>query len=80
MSKLLNQPQVQPLLSDEHFSVGGTLIEEWMSHKSFMRADDVTETLQLALEASGIDEAKVAHHPRLLSDNGSSYIAGELAE
>jgi transposase InsO family protein len=45
-----------------------------------MRADDVTETLQLALEASGIEEAEVAHRPRLLSDNGSSYIAGELAE
>jgi transposase InsO family protein len=32
-----------------------------------MRADDVTETLQLALEASGIEEAKVAHRPRLLT-------------
>jgi hypothetical protein len=25
----------QPLLSDEHFSVDGTLIEAWASHKSF---------------------------------------------
>ena len=29
MSKLLNQPAVTPLLSDEHFSVDGTLIEAW---------------------------------------------------
>jgi hypothetical protein len=29
MSKLLNHPQVKPLLSDEHFSVDGTLIEAW---------------------------------------------------
>lgn len=41
-----------------------------------MRADDVTATLELALEASGCDQAKVIHKPRLLSDNGSSYISG----
>ena len=44
-----------------------------------MRADDVTDTLKLALEASGCDSAEVVHKPRLLSDNGSSYIAGDLA-
>jgi len=43
-----------------------------------MRADDVTDTLELALEASGCDRATVRHMPRLLSDNGSSYIAGDL--
>ena len=45
-----------------------------------MRAQDVTETLALALEASGLDQVAVAQRPRLLSDNGSSYISGELAE
>ncbi|MDP7489792.1 MAG: IS3 family transposase, partial [Arenicellales bacterium] len=45
-----------------------------------MRADDVTETLDLALKASGCDRAEVVHKPRLLSDNGSSYISGDLAE
>ncbi len=35
MAKLLEQPEVKPLLSDEHFSVDGTLIEAWASHKSF---------------------------------------------
>lgn len=35
MTKLLDHPQVKPLLSDEHFSVDGTLIEAWASHKSF---------------------------------------------
>jgi len=39
MSKLLNHPQVRPLLSDEHFSVDGTLIEAWASHKSFRPKD-----------------------------------------
>ena len=45
-----------------------------------MQASDVTETLELALQASGCDQAHVAHKPRLLSDNGSSYVSGELAE
>lgn len=45
-----------------------------------MKAEDVTDTLQLALDASGMEEATVKHRPRLLSDNGSSYIASDLAE
>ena len=47
---------------------------------TMMRAEDVTETLTLALKASGCDRAQVVHKPRLLSDNGSSYISGDLAE
>src|SRR4030088_2274317 len=39
MTKLLNHPQVKPLLSDEHFSVDGTLIEAWASMKSFRAKD-----------------------------------------
>src|SRR5579862_1667127 len=35
MTKLLEHERVKPLLSDEHFSVDGTLIEAWASHKSF---------------------------------------------
>ena len=45
-----------------------------------MKTDDVTDTLKLALKASGCDSAKVIQKPRLLSDNGSSYISGDLAE
>jgi transposase InsO family protein len=45
-----------------------------------MKASDVTETLELALQTSGCDQVNVRHRPRLLSDNGASYIAGELAE
>src|SRR4030081_3115791 len=32
------------------------------------------------MQASGLHEAKPAQRPRLLSDNGSSYIAGDLAK
>lgn len=34
----------------------------------------------MALEASGHDSMNVVHRPRLLSDDGSSYIAGDLAD
>jgi len=45
-----------------------------------MTAGDVTETLNLALQAARLDQANVVHRPRLLSDNGSSYISGDLAK
>ena len=45
-----------------------------------MRAEDVADTLNLALVASGYDRATVHQRPRLLSDNGPCYIAGELAD
>ena len=47
---------------------------------STMRAQNVTDTLSLALDASGLDQASVVHRPRLLSDNGSSYISGDLVK
>ena len=45
-----------------------------------MKAEDVTATLDLALQASGLDQARVVHRPRLLSDNGSSYVSADLAK
>jgi transposase len=36
---VLNQAQEADLLSDEHFSVDGTLVEAWASQKSFQRKD-----------------------------------------
>lgn len=45
-----------------------------------IKVGDVTETLDLALQTWGLDHAKVVHRPRLLSDNGSSYISADLAE
>jgi transposase InsO family protein len=45
-----------------------------------MKAEDVTATLEMALEAAALDKARVLHRPRLLSDNGSSYISGDLAK
>ena len=45
-----------------------------------MKASDLTDTLELSLMASGCDQVTVLHKPRHLSDNGASYVAGELAE
>ena len=45
-----------------------------------MKAEDVTATLDRALRISGLHEATPVPRPRLLSDNGSSYIAGDLAK
>lgn len=39
MAGVLNHPQVRKLLSSEHFSVDGTLIEAWASMKSFVPKD-----------------------------------------
>ncbi|SMD05954.1 IS5 family transposase [Primorskyibacter flagellatus] len=35
MAAILAHPEVKPLLSDEHFSVDGTLVKAWASMKSF---------------------------------------------
>ena len=46
-----------------------------------MSAADVTATLDLALQASRLNEAKLDRRPpRLLLDNGPSYVAVELAD
>ena len=45
-----------------------------------MAASDVTETLEDALDASGLKHARVHHKPRLLSDNGPCYISGQLKD
>ncbi|HQU70638.1 MAG TPA: IS3 family transposase [Albidovulum sp.] len=44
-----------------------------------MKAGDVTDTLTIALQASGCDSARVVQRPRLLSDNGPSYVSSDLA-
>jgi transposase InsO family protein len=45
-----------------------------------MGATDVMETLDEALAITGIDQVKVKHRPRLLSDNGPAYLSGELRD
>jgi transposase InsO family protein len=43
-----------------------------------MTALDVKETLNEAVKVTKVDQVKVKHKPRLLSDNGPCYLSGEL--
>jgi putative transposase len=43
-----------------------------------MTAIDVSDTLAMALRNSGLDRVRVRHRPRLLSDNGPSYLSAQL--
>ena len=43
-----------------------------------MKAEDARETIEMAAAATGIENVPVRHRPRLLSDNGSAYLASEL--
>ncbi len=47
---------------------------------STMTANDVKITLDRAIEKTGVHQVKVKHKPRLLSDNGPSYISKELKD
>ena len=44
LNAVLAQPKVKRLLSSDHFSVDGTLIEAWASIKSFRRKDGSDRT------------------------------------
>lgn len=43
-----------------------------------MAANDVEETLVMALKKTGVQKARVRHRPRLLSDNGPAYLSKNL--
>ena len=45
-----------------------------------MAATDVQDTLQSALDFTGVEQVQVKHRPRLLSDNGPAFIADALKE
>lgn len=44
-----------------------------------MAATDVQDTLDLAIQYTGVSHIQVEHRPRLLSDNGPAYLSQELA-
>ena len=45
-----------------------------------MTAKDVSDTLDLAIDFTGVQSPKIIENPRLLSDNGPCYISNELKE
>ena len=52
--------QAQPYLSDEHFTVDGTLIEAWASQKSFRHKDEGKRPLCTPCEANFFQGAQRA--------------------
>jgi putative transposase len=64
----------------------GSILDDYsryiISWKLFtsMTASDVKELLDIAIEKTNITRISVRHKPRLLSDNGPCYLAGELKE
>jgi len=50
--------------------------QEWTENAPI---DDVEETLMMALKKSGLEQARVRHHPMLLTDNGPAYLSKDLA-
>jgi putative transposase len=47
---------------------------------STMGAGDVKDTFDDAIAITGVDQVKVRHRPRPLSDNGPAYVSGELRD
>lgn len=45
-----------------------------------MKVREGTGKTDMALTASGCDQAKAVRKPRPLSDHGSSYVAADLAD
>jgi putative transposase len=43
-----------------------------------MKAEDVKNTLDMAIAETGVEHVQVVQRPRLLSDNGACYISHEL--
>src|SRR6516225_5548855 len=78
MTKLLKHEKVKPLLSDEHFSVDGTLIEAWASHKSFKPKQAKTDSeAKLYRKAAG-REAKLSYLGHALMENRNGLAVGGM--
>ena len=72
------------IVEQSHLPTRKTLEQLGIPRRTFCRWYDRyleggPEALDLALVASGCASANVHHRPRLLSDNGSCYISGDLA-
>src|ERR1700759_2652427 len=67
MAAVLNLPEVKRLLSSEHFSVDGTLVQAWASMKSFRRKDGTDQP-----PGSGRNAARDFHGERRSNETHAS--------
>lgn len=66
LAKIVEQARAKKLLSDEHFSVDGTLIEAWASIKSFQPKDDPPQA------PKGRNEERDFHGKKLKNETHAS--------
>jgi transposase len=66
LAKIADQAREKKLLSDEHFSVDGTMIEAWASIKSFQPKDDPPQP------PGGRNEERDFHGKKLKNDTHAS--------
>jgi transposase len=80
LAAILADQAVAPLLSDEHFSVDGTLIQAWASMKSFQPKDAASSTEPPAVgdAGSGRDDGASATEPAI-SGGGANQDDGAPA-
>jgi transposase len=71
MTAVLNLPQLRDLLSREHFSVDGTLIEAWASMKSFVPKDGSNDPPSAA-SGGGRNAERDFHGEKRKNDTHSS--------
>jgi hypothetical protein len=67
LKAILDAPRVRSLLSDEHFSIDGTMIEAWASMKSFRRKDGTDEP-----PGPGRNSARDFHGEKLSNETHAS--------
>ena len=72
LSAVLAIPRVKRLLSQDHFSVDGTLIQAWASMKSFRPKDDTTPPTPPEPPAGGRNTEVDFHGQRLSNDTHQS--------
>lgn len=60
--EVVHQARAQRLLSEEHFSVDGTLIEAWAGHKSFRKKDEPTDPPEGPKSFHGENRTNQTHH------------------
>ena len=75
MAAILAHQKVAPLLSDEHFSVDGTLVEAWASFKSFKPKADASPP---SPDDGPPPPSPVAGSPSGTSGTGTTGGAGEM--
>jgi transposase len=71
-ASVLNLPQVRKLLSSDHFSVDGTLIEAWASMKSFVSKDGDAPPADKSQSGGGRNAERDFHGEKRKNDTHSS--------